>query len=141
MSIVYEPSGMAKEYSPYACNLYIGCSHCCRYCYAPHALQRSAGSYFGRPSPRKDVLKYLEKDLQERKYSKQILLSFIGDVYCDNTDQSRTTRDALILLNRYHTPVALLSKGGEKMLRDIDVFEEFGERIMVGTTLTFFDRQ
>jgi DNA repair photolyase len=140
MSIVYEPSGMAKEYSPYACNLYIGCSHCCRYCYAPHTLQRSAGSYFGRPSPRKDVLKYLEKDLQERRYSKQILLSFIGDVYCDNTDQSRTTRDALILLNRYHAPVALLSKGGGKMLRDIDVFEEFGDRIMVGTTLTFFDK-
>ena len=38
MSIIYEPSGMAKEYSPYACNLYIGCSHRCKYCYAPHTL-------------------------------------------------------------------------------------------------------
>lgn len=140
MSIIYEPSGMAKEYSPYACNLYIGCSHCCQYCYAPHTLQRSAGNYFGRPAPRKDVLKYLEKDLQERRYHKQILISFIGDVYCDNADQSQTTKNALMLLNQYRAPVALLSKGGGKMLRDMDVFQDFGDRIMVGSTLTFFDK-
>lgn len=44
--VIYEPKGRANEYSPYACNLYIGCSHRCRYCYAPHALQRSADNYF-----------------------------------------------------------------------------------------------
>lgn len=132
---------MAKEYSPYACNLYIGCSHRCQYCYAPHTLQRSADNYFGIPAPRKDVLKYLEKDLREREYRKQILLSFIGDVYCDSADQCKTTRAALKLLNQYHAPVAVLSKGGGKMLRDVDVFADFGERITVGTTLTFFDRE
>ena len=132
---------MAKEYSPYACNLYIGCSHHCRYCYAPHTLQRSADNYFGIPSPRKNVLKYLEQDLQSRSYHKQILLSFIGDIYCYNTDKSQTTRDALILLNQYSAPVAVLSKGGKKMLRDADVFASFSDRIMVGTTLTFSDRE
>ena len=80
MSIIYEPCGMAKEYSPLACNLYVGCSHCCRYCYAPHTLQRAEGSYFGIPAPRKNVLHYLKKDLQKQQYTKQIMLSFIGDV-------------------------------------------------------------
>jgi DNA repair photolyase len=130
---------MAKEYSPYACNLYIGCSHQCRYCYAPHTLQRSAVNYFGIPSPRKNILKYLEQDLRAKIYRKQILLSFIGDIYCNNVDKSQTTRDALLLLNQYLAPVAVLSKGGEKMLRDLDVFSAFGERIMVGSTLTFAD--
>lgn len=139
MSIIYEPHGMAREYSPYACNLYIGCSHRCKYCYAPHTLQRSAESYFGVPSPRKSILKYLEKDLQDQSYHKQILVSFIGDVYCDNTDKSQTTREALALLNQYNAPVAVLSKGGKKMLREMDIFLAFGDRIMVGTTLTFFD--
>ncbi|GHV12572.1 hypothetical protein FACS1894219_05750 [Clostridia bacterium] len=139
MSIIYEPSGMAKEYSPYACNLYIGCSHCCRYCYAPHTLQRNAGSYFGVPEPRKDVLRLLELDLLKQSYHKQILLSFIGDVYCKNSDDSATTRSALELLNRFNAPVAVLSKGGEKMLRDIDVYKAFGTRIAVGSTLTFMD--
>lgn len=139
MPIIYEPKGRAREYSPYACNLYIGCSHKCKYCYAPHSLQRSAENYFGIPSPRKDVLKYLEADLHSQKYNKQILLSFIGDVYCENTDNSQTTREALELFNEYHAPVAVLSKGGERMLGDINLFKEFGERISVGSTLTFFD--
>jgi DNA repair photolyase len=139
MPIIYEPSGMAKEYSPYAANLYIGCSHRCRYCYAPHTLQRPESNYFGVPSPRRDVMKYLEQDLQKKQYSKQILLSFIGDVYCHNTDNSATTRAALQLLDYFHAPVAVLSKGGQKMLRDVDMFQNFGPRIMVGCTLTFFD--
>jgi DNA repair photolyase len=130
---------MAKEYSPYACNLYIGCSHRCKYCYAPHTLQRSESSYFGIPSPRNNVLRYLEKDLQKQTYTKQILLSFIGDNYCNNTDDSATVRAALRLLNQYEAPVAVLSKGGKKMLRDLDVFKEFKERIAVGCTLTFID--
>ena len=31
MPVIYEPKGKAREYSPYACNLYIGCSHRCQY--------------------------------------------------------------------------------------------------------------
>jgi DNA repair photolyase len=141
MSTIYTPTGMAKEYSPYACNLYIGCTHCCKYCYAPHTLQRSPDNHFGYPSPRKDVLRLLEKDLKSKIFNRQILLSFIGDVYCNNTDQSATTRSALQLLNAYNASVAVPSKGGARMLKDVDVFVEFGERITVGTTLTFFDEK
>lgn len=139
MSVIYKPTGMAREYSPYALNLYIGCNHRCKYCYAPHTLQRKEASYFGKPAPRKDILKLLEKDLQKTVYPEQILLSFIGDVYCDSTDGGETTREALKLLSTYHAPVAVLSKGGKKMLRDLDVFASFEDRITVGTTLTFLD--
>lgn len=139
MSVIYRPTGMAREYSPYALNLYIGCSHRCKYCYAPGTLQRSAQSYFGTPSPRKNILQLIEKDLQTNTYHEQILLSFVGDVYCDSADGGEVTRRALELLNYYNAPIAVLSKGGKKMLRDIDVFKAFGDRIAVGTTLTFID--
>lgn len=43
------------------------------------------------------------------------------------------------MLNAYKVPVAVLSKGGKKMLRDLDIFKEFGDRITVGATLTFLD--
>lgn len=141
MSVIYRPCGMAREYSPYALNIYIGCSHQCRYCYAPHTLQKSSVTYFGKPEPRKDILKYLEKDLQKNIYKEQVLLSFVGDVYCDNADDSATTREVLKMLSAYHVPVAVLSKGGKKMLRDLDVFKTFGDRITVGTTLTFLDEE
>lgn len=139
MSIIYKPTGMAREYSPYALNIYIGCSHRCKYCYAPHTLQRTEDNYFGKPEPRKDILKLLEKDLKKNVYTEQVLISFVGDVYCDNADNSETTREVLKLLNEYKVPVAVLSKGGSKMLRDLDVFKSFGDRITVGTTLTFLD--
>ena len=141
MSIIYKPTGMAREYSPYALNIYIGCSHRCKYCYAPHTLQRAENNYFGKPAPRKNILKLLEKDLKKNVYTEQVLLSFVGDVYCENEDNSETTREVLKLLNKYKVPVAVLSKGGSKMLRDLDVFKSFDNRIMVGTTLTFIDEE
>ena len=139
MPIIYAPSGRAKEYSPYAANLYTGCSHRCQYCYAPHALQRRAEDYFGVPAPRRDALKLLDQDLQNRRYDKQIMLSFIGDVYGQTADNNAATRAALQLLDYYKAPVAVLTKGGERMLRDIDVFREFGPRIKAGASLTFLD--
>lgn len=141
MSVIYRPTGMAREYSPFALNIYIGCSHRCKYCYAPSTLQRSKDSYFGKPEPRKNILKLLADDLNKSVYTEQILLSFVGDVYCDSADGGQTTREALKLLNAYNAPVAVLSKGGEKMLRDLDVFDAFGDRIAVGTTLTFLNEQ
>lgn len=141
MSVIYKPQGMAREYSPYALNIYIGCSHRCKYCYAPHTLQKSCNSYFGKPEPRKDILKLLEKDLQKNTYTEQVLLSFVGDCYCDSADNGATVREVLKMLNHYKVPVAVLSKGGKKMLRDLDIFKEFGDRITVGTTLTFLDEK
>ena len=34
MSVIYEPKGKAREYSPLALNLYLECQHGCKYCYA-----------------------------------------------------------------------------------------------------------
>lgn len=141
MSIIYKPSGMAREYSPYALNIYIGCSHRCRYCYAPHTLQRKNEDYFGRPMPRKDILKLLERDLKKNVYKEQVLLSFVGDNYCESADNGETMREVLKLLNEYKVPVAVLSKGGKKMLRDLDIFKSYGDRITVGTTLTFISEE
>jgi DNA repair photolyase len=104
-------------------------------------LQRNEAAYFGTPSPRKNILRLIEKDLQAQRYDKQILLSFIGDVYGDTTDGCQTTRDTLILLNSYQAPVAVLTKGISKAVRDIDIFKAFGTRIAVGSTLTFMDAE
>lgn len=141
MSIIYRPCGMAREYSPYALNIYIGCSHRCKYCYAPHTLQKRDSEYFGRPEPRKNILKLLENDLQKNRYTEQVLLSFVGDCYCDSADNGTTVREVLKMLNYYKVPVAVLSKGGKKMLRDLDIFKQFEGRITVGTTLTFLDEK
>lgn len=137
MSVIYEPKGKAREYSPLALNLYLGCSHECKYCYAPSALQKTRESYFGIPQPRKGLIDNLHKELKRNRPTEQVLLSFIGDVYCETEDNNKLTGQVLELLLEYKTPVAILTKGGMRCLKDIDLFRQFGEHIQIGTTLTF----
>lgn len=80
-------------------------------------MQRKDREYFGRPEPRKDILKLLEKDLQKNKYSEQVFLSFVGDCYCDSSDNGETVREVLKMLNYYKVPVAVLSKGVKNATR------------------------
>ena len=140
MSVIYEPKGKAREYSPLALNLYLDCSHGCKYCYAP-AIQRKGEGYYKVASPRNNIIKLLEKDLERNAPKSQVLLSFIGDVYSETADDGETTRQALETLCNYHVPTAVLTKGGARCLKDIDVFKKFGEHFQIGATLTFLDEK
>lgn len=136
MPLIYEPSGKAREYSPLALNLYMGCTHRCKYCYVPRCCHKEESSYWEKPSPRKAVYE-LEKELLKSKPVKQVLFSFIGDPYTESSDDNAVTRFALEKLLEYKVPVAILTKGGKRCLKDIDVFKKFGEHIQIGGTLTF----
>lgn len=137
MSTIYQPSGKAREYSPLALNLYLSCTHRCKYCYAPKCRHQTEDEYFKKPAPRAFVLESMARELKKNAPKEQVLLSFIGDVYCETTDNNETTRNALNLLLAYKVPVAILTKGASRCLRDIDIFKKFGDHIQVGTTLTF----
>ena len=39
MPAIYKPKGAAQEYSKYACNLYVGCSNKCEYCYCKQIMR------------------------------------------------------------------------------------------------------
>lgn len=39
---IYNPSGKAREYSEWACNLYVGCSNDCSYCYCKKGVLAAA---------------------------------------------------------------------------------------------------
>lgn len=137
MSAIYTPKGKAREYSPLALNVYLGCSHNCKYCYANAMAKRNGNSnYFCNPSPRLNVLPLLDKELKKAP-KEQILLSFIGDAYCETQDNNALTRNVLEKLLEAHSPVAILTKGGKRCLKDIDIFKQFGEHIQIGATLTF----
>lgn len=142
---IYEPKGRAREYSPLAVNIYKGkCPHQCEYCYVKRF-----------PSPvytKNECVAPMEADFIELEESaksyqgcnKQILLCFTGDPYCGVNPEA--TRRVLEILNRYEHKVAILTKGGNRLLQDIDLFKQFRTtfesgktvgRIIVGATLTF----
>jgi len=132
--IIYTPKGMAREYSPYALNIYNGCDHNCKYCYVKTMPFRKQ-VLNSEIEPRKDILVKLEKQLKKNEINEQVLLCFTGDAYCKADVKHETTREILKILLKYNVPIAILSKGGKRILRDLDLFKKF-DKIKVGSTLT-----
>jgi DNA repair photolyase len=137
MSVIYEPSGKAREYCPLAINLYNGCNHGCKYCYVPSIYRKTRDQYI-EITPRKDILKQVEKDAKKHAYSKvPVMFSFTSDPYNELDKTHKLTRSALEILLNYRIPVIILTKSGETCLRDLDIYKKFGKHIYVGATLTF----
>jgi len=138
MSLIYEPNGKAREYSPLALNVYSGgCDHGCKYCYCSD-MQKGFGREWTRtPIPRD--LTGLNREAV--KASRQILLCFVGDPYCVAESTHRRTRVALDVLKSARCSVAILTKGGARCLDDLDTFRDWPDgRIKVGATLTFWGK-
>ena len=136
MSIIYQPKGKAREYSPLAANLYDGCNHGCKYCYAPIIRYKTRENYYN-VFVRRNVLHELEKDCKQYSYSKnQVLLTFMSDPYNKLNNELNITRKTLELFFRYKIPVAILTKS-KTVLNDINIFKQFEDHIKIGMTLTF----
>lgn len=135
MSIIYEPSGKAREYAPLSCNLYSGCDHGCIYCYAP-GIRRIKRADYLEVNPRRNVISEFEKDC--RKYAnseKPVLFCFMTDPYNSLEPELRITREALKIAYRYKIPVQILTKSN-RVTNDMDIIQKFGSHIQIGMTLT-----
>lgn len=134
---IYQPAGRAREYSPLALNYFKGCDNGCKYCYVPGMLKRFNKNYDHSTVllPLENGFKELENSAKKMQGCEQILLSFTGDPYCNtNVD---TTRHVLSILNKYNHKVAILTKNPDLALKDLDTIKSFGDRIKIGSTLTF----
>lgn len=135
MSLIYEPAGRAREYAALACNIYRGCDHACTYCYAPAATRRAAET-FRHPEERPDFLRNLRKEAGALKPTEPVLLCFTCDGYQSLDAKLGLTRETIKILHSAGHVVHILTKGGSRALRDIDLL---GPRDAFATTLTLLD--
>jgi pyruvate-formate lyase-activating enzyme len=141
MNVIYEPKGQAREYAPLAANLYVGCVHGCRYCFAPGVLRRNRQQFHSAAQPRRggDVMRLFEADcLKLRGSGKRVLLSFATDPYQPVDEELKLTRRAIELLHEHGMFVEVLTKGGMRAVRDFDLL---GPGDAFATTLTFLDER
>lgn len=139
-NIIYAPRGQAGEYAPLATNPYRGCGHKCAYCYVPKVLHMSREEFDAGASPRDGFMVALEKDA--RKYeaagiTEQVMLSFTTDPY--HPGDNAMTRDVLKSLQSHGLGICTLTKGGQRALRDIDLFRP--NRDAFASTLTSTDKE
>lgn len=123
--VIYEPKGRAREYSPLALNVYNGCGHGCVYCYAPSATRKPV-EVFHQPKQRAGrFLDKVEADavlLAGAAESRRVLLSFTCDPYQPLEVRDRVTQRVLRSLKGHGLNVQVLTKGGTRACRDLDLF-------------------
>jgi DNA repair photolyase len=132
MSVIYEPRGRAREYGELACNLYTGCDHGCKYCYAPSCLQRTRVEFHQNVQPRKNILDEMRKDLRKISPGKRIFLCFTCDPYCNRTTD--ITAEAIKLIHLAKCHIDVLTKGAKRAIKDMHLYQENDK---FGSTLTF----
>lgn len=144
--LIYQPKGKAREYSPWACNLFNGCTNNCSYCYN----KKGVGS---KLLGKEDVtLKSGFKDIEEAhltfvkeldKYKDNILadgkglfFNFVSDPFLEETWELNYWCASYALI--HGVPCVFLSK---KRPSDglINFFAMFKDLVKVGFTLTGMD--
>jgi len=141
MNVVYEPKGRAREYAELACNLYMGCMHGCRYCYAPACMHTTDDKWHSEVKPRQKVIEYFEKDAVKLCGDKRrILFSFLSDPYQPLEREQRLTRQALNIVHKYKLKSQILTKGCTDLIQeDMVLMKKTGTHL--GITLCFSDDQ
>lgn len=135
---IYTPAGQAFEYAPLACNPYSGCGHGCAYCYVPLVLKVKRPDFDAIATERVNFRANLSKDsakLKARGISGQVMLSFTTDPY--HPFDTSLTRYTITDLHAKGFGVCILTKGGTRAIRDIDLFDR--SRDCFASTLTTLD--
>ena len=139
MNVVYEPKGRAREYSALACNLYRGCTHGCRYCYAPSCMRTTGEKWHATAEPRQKVIELFEKDAWKlRGDPRRILFCFLSDPYQPLERTERLTRQSLGIVHKYVLKSQILTKGCSDLIQeDLELMKKADTHL--GITLSFTD--
>lgn len=132
MSVIYEPKGKAREYCERSVNLFHGCDHGCKYCYAPSATYKTREA-FANVRNRPGIIEQIKKEAPAHN-GREVLLCFTCDPYSKFAADTDITRQAIHALHDGGCNVTILTKGGLRSMRDFDILRP-GDKY--GATLTF----
>lgn len=142
---IYQPSGKAAEYSPWACNFYTGCSNDCEYCYCKLGRMSRIWSY--EPKLKKcfksqeHALEVFQRELWINRIELAehgLLFSFTTDPLLPQT--MPLTYTAAIMAQMCEVPVQILTKRAD-FTTDLGMLCLDRELTAFGFTLTGFDNK
>lgn len=144
--LIYEPSGKAREYAPWACNLHVGCSNDCSYCFNKRGVLGtvSGGTQARLKSCFKDeddafaaFLKELQKKADRIRGDGGLLFSFSTDPCLPGT--LPLTMACVSAATEMGVPCHILTKRADWILRDgtwTDGMAVSRDLLSIGFTLT-----
>lgn len=123
-------------------NIYRGCQHGCKYCYAIYSHKYLDSSDFFRDIHVKtNIVDELEKELKKNSWKKEIInIGGVTDSYQPAEDKYKFMPEILKLLIKYKTP-AIISTKSKLILRDYDLIDELSRitYVNVAETITTMD--
>lgn len=142
MNVIYKPKGRALEYAPFACNLYMGCTHGCSYCYAPGCVRRTSKDWHIEASARKNVVELFRKDAEWLAKNfpdddkRRVLFCFLSDPYQPLESELHITRKCLEIAKEVGIKVDILTKGTYlRVSKDFQLMHD--AQVHLGVTLCF----
>lgn len=133
-----------KRHMPYSwdLNIYRGCEHGCKYCYAMYSHQYlGSKNYFGNIFIKTNIVQKLEEQLSRSSWKREIInIGGVTDSYQPIEEEYKIMPQILKLLIQYKTP-AIISTKSDLILRDYDLIDELSRitYVNVAATITTMD--
>lgn len=123
-------------------NIYRGCEHGCKYCYAMYSHQYlDSERYFDDIYVKTNIVEILEKQLSNPSWKREVVnIGGVTDSYQPIEEKSKLMPDILRLMIKYKTP-CIISTKSDLVLRDYDLIEELSKitYVNVAATITCID--
>lgn len=121
-------------------NIYRGCEHSCRYCYALYSHQyisaKGADGFFSEIHFKTNIVELLEKELRARSWKREVInIGGVTDSYQPAEAVCRLMPEILKLLIKYKTP-AIISTKSDLILRDYDLIDQLSRITYINVAAT-----
>ena len=125
-------------------NIYRGCEHGCKYCYAIYSHDYlNNGHYFDTVYYKKNLLETLEQELSSPSWKREIVnIGGVTDSYQPIEEKLQLMPEILKLMIRYKTPIIISTKS-DLVLRDIELIKELANitYVNIAFTITTMDEE
>ena len=123
-------------------NIYRGCSHACRYCYAIYSHQYlNSDGFYDDIYVKTNIVEQLERELSSPTWKREVVnIGGVTDSYQKAEETCQLMPQILKLLIKYKTP-AIISTKSTLALRDFDLIDELSRitYINIAATITTMD--
>ncbi|HEX3076021.1 MAG TPA: radical SAM protein [Lachnospiraceae bacterium] len=118
-------------------NIYRGCEHGCKYCYAMYSHQyMESDLYFEDIYVKTNIVERLEEQLSRSSWKREVVnIGGVTDSYQPIEEKYKLMPDILRLMIKYRTP-CIISTKSDLILRDFDLIDELSSITYVNVAAT-----
>ncbi len=125
-------------------NIYRGCEHSCKYCYAIYSHNYlNNDDFFKTIYYKRNLIKKLEQELSSPNWKKEIInIGGVTDSYQPIEKKLKIMPEVLKLMIKYKNPIIISTKS-DLILRDIDLIKELSKitYVNIACTITTLDEK